>query len=169
MDSLTGFKNMPRKSRKKLNMDSKVSEYKGLSKSDKEYLLKFNREFEHAMFDKKDNLLDNNSEAISEAHRNHNSRYRDLLSVLENEGKVNHIEDHITEDEFMRDAHDEFGWQDVYRVRGFEDAFIFIVEQVERDLDNKFLNRQITLGKFLNKYMALRRVDARRKNQDEAP
>lgn len=99
-------------------------------------------------------------EMQAEAHRIHNGIYNDVFSLAERSGSLRDLSP--DEDRFMQDASDEWDWNNIYKEQGYEAALKQIFYQAERDLDNKIIDRQLTLARFLNKYLALRKIHNRR-------
>jgi hypothetical protein len=99
-----------------------------------------------------------------EANRVHNTMYRDIFSIAEKTGALGELSP--DEDRFMQEASDEWEWNTIYKTQGYESAIKQIFYQCERDLENKLIPVQVTLARFLNKYLALKKLNNRRRDNE---
>jgi hypothetical protein len=148
--------------RKKLKIEKDYLQYYNkLSKEEKEFVKKFYNEFYHAP-ERDENSLLKTQDQIAEANRRHNSAYRDALSVAEKTGNMSALPKNY--EEFMQDASDEWDYLAIYKQAGQELAIKEIFYQAKRDLQNKKVDIDLTLARFLTKYLNLNRIHKRRGN-----
>lgn len=132
---------------------------KHLSPEEREYVRQFYHELYKAPANA-DKKIIKDPKMQAEAHRVHNGIYSDVYSLAERSGSLRDLSPE--EHEFMQAASDEWDWANVYKEQGYEAALKQIFYQTERDLDNSKIDRQLTLARFLSKYLALRKINNRR-------
>jgi hypothetical protein len=132
---------------------------KHLSNAEREWIRQFNLEYYKAPANA-DKKIITDPKMQAEAHRVHNGIFNDIYSLAERSGALRDLSP--DEDRFMQDASDEWDWHNVYKEQGYESALREIFAQTERDIDNKLIKRELTLARFLNKYLALRKIHNRR-------
>lgn len=130
-----------------------------LSPEEREWIRQFNLEYYKAVANA-DKVIITDPEMQADAHRVHNGIYTDIYSLAERSGALRDLSP--DEDRFMQDASDEWDWNATYKEHGYEAALKQIFFQTERDLENTAIDRQVTLARFLNKYLALRKIENRR-------
>lgn len=149
---------MRKKRTMKPQLDYKEYE-KHLSPEDRAWIRQFNQEYYKAVANDKKVII-TDPEMQAEAHRVHNSEARDLYSTAERTGSLRELSE--DEDRFMQDASDEWSWENVYKEFGYKDALKEIFAQTIRDLDNKVIDRELTLARFLSKYLSLKKINNRK-------
>lgn len=127
-----------------------------LSPEEREYVKKFYNEYYRAPIRTEDSII-KDPDMIKEANRVHNTMYSDMFSIAEKTGGLAELSE--DEEQFMSDASDTWDWNDVYKAQGYEAAIKEIFYQTERDIKNPKIEIQLTLARFLNKYLALKRTD----------
>lgn len=132
---------------------------KHLSPEEREWIKQFNLEYYKAPANA-DKKIITDPAMQAEAHRVHNGIYNDVYSLAERAGALRDLSP--DEHDFMQAASDEWDWHNVYKEQGYAAAIKQIFYQTERDLENKLINVHITLARFLNKYLALRKIENRR-------
>lgn len=157
--------NMSQQKRKKMQSELDYKEYiNKLSPEEKKWLLQFYNEYYRAPSITEDSII-KDPEIKKEANRVHNTMYRDMYSIAEKTGALSELAE--DEEQFMQDASDEWDWQNIYKTEGYESAIHEIFNQTERDLENKLISRKLTLARFLNKYLALKKLNNRRRNSKD--
>lgn len=148
-----------------MNVEKDYIEYlKKLSPEDREWVKQFYNEYYRAPSITEDSII-KDPDMKKEANRVHNTMYRDIYSIAERTGALSELAD--DEQRFMQDATDEWSWQNVYKSQGYAAAIKEIFYQTENDLKNKTITTHVTLARFLNKYLALRKINNRRRNPGE--
>lgn len=107
----------------------------------------------------------NDPSEIKEAHRRFNQLKTDLFDVKDRAGELSRYMAHEDYDQFMEDASDDWEWQDVFKQHGFEEALRTIVQQAERDIENKNISNETVLGSLISKWERLRKMNERDKRE----
>lgn len=149
---------MRKKRSMKPELDYKEYE-RHLSPEEREWIRQFNIEYYKAPANA-DKKIITDPKMQADAHRVHNGIYNDVFSLAERSGSLRDLSP--DEDRFMQDASDEWSWDNVYKQQGYEAALKEIFYQTIRDLENKIIDKTLTLARFLNKYLALRKIHNRR-------
>lgn len=136
---------------------------KTLSEDDAKYVRQFYKEwyFDGISSTPQDERLIKDSEMTKEARRNHNSMKTDAFFKAKRVGKLTQLTSN--EEAFMEDASDEWAWQDEYKIHGFEAALRMINGIAIRDLDNKEVDKEVTLLRYYEMRDRLRRFINREK------
>lgn len=134
-----------------------------LKPEDREWLKQFYNEYYRAPSVNENSIIKDPS-IKKEANRIHNSNYSDIFSIAERTGNLAELSG--DEERFMVDASDEWDWKNTYKTQGYANALQDIFYQAERDLQNKTIDVKLTLARFLNKYLELKKLNGRkRKNK----
>lgn len=135
-----------------------------LEPEEKKWLLQFYNEYYRAPSVTEDSII-KDPEIKKEANRVHNTMYRDIYSIAEKTGALTELAE--DEERFMLEASDEWDWQNIYKQQGYEAAILEVFSQTERDLSNNLIDVKLTLARFLSKYLALKKLNNRRRNAKE--
>jgi len=133
-----------------------------LSTEEKEYLDQFDYEYHAGGIYQEDTLLES-EDAKEEARKNHNALRRDAFEVTGNTDRLIYTENATKM--FLEDAHDEWDWERVYYRDGFKSAVEEILNQTEKDLDNKLIDKKVTLLRFVDKMIKLKKINKYERNQ----
>lgn len=143
--------------------DDKTVELNGRMVSPKEWLNIFNSEYYYGQRYKKMEIL-KDKEHKAEAERMNNSNKRDALNLTDRGASFDKL--NKSEEQFMEEASDEWEWQNCFKMNGFEASVVLIYAQTERDLQNKFIDVNVTLSRFLIKMNKLRTLKRRESRND---
>lgn len=132
---------------------------KHLSPDEKEWIKQFNFEYYYAPANAQKQII-TDEEGQKEAHRVHNGIFNDAYSRAERMGAMSELSP--DKESFMQDASDEHDYMNVYKTQGYESAIKEIFYQAERDVLNKTIPIMLTLARFLNKFLSLKRTHNRR-------
>jgi hypothetical protein len=130
-----------------------------LTDDERAWIKQFNLEYYKAPSNA-DKRIIVDEEGQKEAHRVHNGIFTDVYSLAERSGALSELSP--DQERFMQESSDEWDWMNVYKEQGYEAAIKEIFHQAERDVQNKLIPIIITLARFLNKYLALKKVNNRR-------
>jgi hypothetical protein len=155
--------------KKKLYTPNSREEYKEyaskLSKEEKEFIQKFYEDYYSGGVYSEDTILET-EEVKKEARRNHNTLTRDVMDVAEKQGGTLPLDENTKD--FMEYVSDENDWEFVYSQQGFKAASELIYEQAINDLSNSKLTVKVTLTRFFEKMLNLKRYNWRdRKHKRE--
>lgn len=131
-----------------------------LSDEDKAWIKQFYNEYYCAPSLNENSIIKDPAHK-TDANRIHNSSYSDIFSIAERTGSL--VELSGDEERFMTDASDEWDWKNTYKIQGYEAAVQDIFYQAERDLQNKTIDVKLTLARFLNKFLELKKINGRKK------
>ena len=155
---------MAKRGRSKMAPETDLQEYYSkLSPEEKEWAKKFYREYYGVDFYGEEENIIKDKEIKSEAHRNHNSQFRDALSVAEKTGSLRDLTD--SEREFMEAASDEWEYMDAYKLLGYGEALKVLILQTERDILKGGSDLKVVLARFIVKFNNLKRIHGRRGTQ----
>lgn len=98
-------------------------------------------------------------EAKEEAKRNHGALKRDVMEVAQRRGELSDIDENTVA--FMNDACDEDDWRNAYDLFGFKAAALVIYEQATKDLKSSKVSVKVTLNRFFEKMLSLKRLNWR--------
>jgi hypothetical protein len=132
---------------------------KHLSPDEKAWIRQFNKEYYYAPANA-EKVIITDEEGQKEAHRVHNGMFTDIYSIAERSGGLSELSP--DKESFMQDASDEHDVMNVYKQQGYENAIREVFYQAERDLCNKTIPVLLTLARFLNKFLSLKRTHNRR-------
>ena len=130
--------------------------------SEKEYLRRFNNEWYYGSRQGKFKIMTTDQHK-AEGRRRNNSNSRDMLSVAERTGTLTQLTDN--EADFMKQASNEWEWQDVYKYAGPEEAKLVIFEQAKKDIKDGAIDLDVTLCRFVIKMMKLKTLNERKRKQ----
>lgn len=112
----------------------------------------------------KDKRIIQNEEIQAEANRNHNKLKTDILDRNRIEpGAVSYLGDY---DNFIQTETDD-NWEEFFRTSGPELAFNEIIYETLIDLENKNINKELTLARFYSKMAKLGRLIRRDKRENK--
>lgn len=94
-------------------------------------------------------------EMRKEANRNNNYYSRDLMFRAKKDNNLLEINENARE--FMEDAHDDWEWEDAYKMFGYEEALQTITRQAIRDLTVGKIDIETALMRYYEKRDRLRR------------
>ena len=120
------------------------------------YIRKFYREYERAdLYGEEDNILE--GDMRKEAIHKHNAKNLDAINKI---GLHDKFKEESTK-EFMEDASDDWRWMDTYKTLGYKYAVDDVINQAIENLDNKYLDKRVTLLKYHVKMNKLRILNNR--------
>lgn len=142
--------------------DSYIDYWNSLTDEEKEFMLKFNREYHHDGISKysKDEALLQSEEARQEARRNHNSRKTDMFHISRKEGNVEYDDKYH---QFMNDACDDWNWERVYSIHGYKGAIQFITEMTMKEIKETNTEPDVILSRYYDRRYRLNRIHRKAK------
>lgn len=151
--------------RKRQDFETEYKEYEDkLNDEEKKFIKKFYSEMYNADFYRQNTEdLCSDEEWRKEAHERKNSLTRDALLVAKTQGMLFDMDN--CKEQYLRDANDEYEWNEVYRTLGYAEAFDHILNQTLNEFNEGAIEEKLILIRFYSKVRELDKTHNKEKRK----